>query len=389
MKVTLREKKLEHNRHSLYLDFYPPVTVDGRETRREFLRLYVFAKPKDEIEREHNKETRLLGKNIAAKRQLELQANPHGFISPRTRQRDFLNFFRDVMQKKTTGKSQSNLENWQCIEHYLTDYCGGKCTFAQINRAFVEGFRTYLLNCLPYKQKMTRLLNEKSRGKSKKEKLSPNSARSFFERFCAVVNEAHKQKLLSDNPTIDVDRIKAVTPHREFLLLEELRRLAATPCASVPDDLRRAALFSALTGLRHSDIETLLWGEVRHSKADGDFLYFDIEKTGEPSVLPISDEARELLGERGRADEKVFPALRYCTMTNIYIERWTRAAGIERRITFHAFRRTFATGQVTLGTDLYVVQRMLGHSDIRQTQIYAHLVDAKKREAAGKIRLKS
>ncbi len=226
-----------------------------------------------------------------------------------------------------------------------------------------------------------------SKSKSKKLTLSPNSAKTYFERFCSAVTEAHRRNFTTSNPTLGVESIKGTTPHREFLFLEELSVLAKTEC-DIPEDLRRAALFSALTGLRHSDIKNLTWANVRDNKREGCFLYLKIKKTGEQLILPISEEAREFLGKSGKPGERVFPDLEYETMTNIYIEKWTRAAGINRRITFHAFRRTFATGQITLGTDLYTVQKMLGHNDIRQTQIYAHLVDEKKREAANKITLK-
>ncbi len=77
MKVNLREKKLKNGKRSLYLDFYPPIIFDGKQTRREFLSLYVYEKPKTEGERDFNKETRSLAENLRSKRQLDLQANPH------------------------------------------------------------------------------------------------------------------------------------------------------------------------------------------------------------------------------------------------------------------------------------------------------------------------
>ncbi|GAB3987782.1 hypothetical protein GCM10028807_09020 [Spirosoma daeguense] len=76
MKVTLREKPIGSGRKSLYLDFYPPIShpETGKPTRREFLGLYVYDKPRLELERRHSKETRLLGENICAKRQLSTQS---------------------------------------------------------------------------------------------------------------------------------------------------------------------------------------------------------------------------------------------------------------------------------------------------------------------------
>ena len=383
--MNLREKEIKNGKRSLYLDFYPPIISGGKQTRREFLSLYVFEKPKTELEREHNKETRMLAENIRSKRQLDLQANPHGFISPRRKNADFLNFFRQIIAGKQS-LSPPTFRRWQAILRHLTDFSGGSCTFAQVDVRFVEDFRNYLSNCEAHKPK-NQGSKPSSSGAAKRPVLSPNTAKTYFERFASVVRRAREENYLSSDPTAKVAPIKGITPQREFLLLEELRALLQTPC-DIPDNLRRAALFSALTGLRHSDIRNLTWGNVRHDSANETTLHLKIKKTGEQLILPISAEARELLGESGRATEQVFKDLKYDWRTNDHIEQWTKAAGIARRVTFHAFRRSYATGLITGGVDLYTVQKMLGHGDIRQTQIYAHLVDEKKREAANKITLK-
>ncbi len=95
-KVFLREKKLKHGKRGLYLDYYPPIKnpETHKETRREHLRLYIFERPKTETEREHNKETKMLGDSIRSRRQLELQSGVYGFVSARTRQGAFLAFFK-------------------------------------------------------------------------------------------------------------------------------------------------------------------------------------------------------------------------------------------------------------------------------------------------------
>ncbi|MDQ3374784.1 MAG: site-specific integrase, partial [Acidobacteriota bacterium] len=281
MKVSLREKKLLHGKRSLYLDFYPPIIVDDKRTRREFLSLYVYEKPKTETEREHNKETRLLAENVRSKRQLDLQANPHGFISSRRRKGDFLAFFRELVALRRK-QSRSALETWQATFYYLEEFSGGHCTYAQIDREFVERFREYLLTCVPYKIRKSRSLPN-SKSKSKKLTLSPNSAKTYFERFCSAVTEAHRRNFTTSNPTLGVESIKGTTPHREFLFLEELSVLAKTEC-DIPEDLRRAALFSALTGLRHSDIKNLTWANIRDNKREGCFLYLKIKKTGEQLI---------------------------------------------------------------------------------------------------------
>jgi integrase len=74
-------------------------------------------------------------------------------------------------------------------------------------------------------------------------------------------------------------------------------------------------------------------------------------------------------------------------MTNAPLKKWLKDAGINKHITFHCFRHTFASLQVELGTDIYTVQDLLAHKNVSTTQIYARHNDPKKREAAQKIKL--
>ena len=116
-------------------------------------------------------------------------------------------------------------------------------------------------------------------------------------------------------------------------------------------------------------------------------LKFQQKKTGGMETLPISKQATDLMGERGEPTAKVFPNLRYSAYHNKHLYQWIGAAGITKNITFHCFRHTFATLQLLKGTDLYTVSKLLGHKDIKTTQIYAKIVDKMKREAVNKIKL--
>jgi integrase len=152
-------------------------------------------------------------------------------------------------------------------------------------------------------------------------------------------------------------------------------------------ELKRAALFSSLTGLRWSDVEKLVWSEVQHSEINGHFIRFTQKKTKGTETLPISEQAYQILGERGESGEKIFKGLKYSAWINLKLAQWVMKAGITKHITFHCFRHTFATLQLTMGTDIYTVSKMLGHRELRTTQIYAQIVDRKKVEAANRIKL--
>ncbi len=364
IKVFLRDKKLLHGKRGLYLDFYPPIIhpETQKQTRREHLRLYVFEKPKIETEKEHNKETRMLAENIRAQRQLEFQSGVYGFVSAQNKKKDFISYFKKLAESKLQG-SKSNYENWLSVLKYLKDFTNEVCRFGDINERFCLDFKDFLLS---------------------QKTISQNTASSYFDKFKVSVRSAFDDKLLSDNPAKRIKSIKPTETQREFLTLDELQKLAETPFQY--EDLRRAALFSALTGLRYSDIEKLIWSEIQHSKEQGFYIRFRQKKTKDTETLPISENAFELLNERSLPDEKVFKDLKYWQCA--YLDDWTTKAGIDRKITFHSFRHTFATLQLTLGSDIYTVSKMLGHKNLQTTQIYAKVIDEKKREAANKIKLK-
>ena len=75
-------------------------------------------------------------------------------------------------------------------------------------------------------------------------------------------------------------------------------------------------------------------------------------------------------------------------MINYPLKKWIKQAGITKHITFHCFRHSYAVIQISLGTDIYTVSKMLTHKNVSTTQIYADLVNSKKRETAEKISLK-
>jgi len=362
IKVFLREKKLKYGKLGLYLDFYPAIihTDTQKQTRREHLRLYIFDKPKTILERDHNKQTRILAENVRAQRQIELQEGVYGFISKRNKQSDFLAFFRQTVETKKRT-SLSNHYVWVSAYNHFEKYTNKSCRFGDVTETLCAGFKDYLVD-----------------------NFSINSAGTYFIKFKSVLNIAAEKKLFPFDPSAKLGGIKTEESQKEFLTLEELQKLSETPFKY--EDLRRAALFSALTGLRYSDIEKLTWHEVQHSESQGFYIRFAQQKTKQMETLPISEGAYSLLEGRGALTEKVFKKLKYAQTK--YLPIWTAKAGIDKDITFHSFRHTYATLQLTLGTDLYTVSKLLGHRDIKTTQIYAKIIDSKKRTAADLIKLK-
>lgn len=376
IKVKLREKKISGNRQSLYLDFYPaiPHPETGEPTRREFLGLYLYDKAKTPIDKQHNKETLQLAEQIRQKRENHLNKpeiyTGYELEQKRIKERgeqNFVAYFKTLANKRKA----SNHDNWVSAYNYLDTFTNGILKFANLNEKFCNEFKEYLLTT--------------KSNKSSKTTLAQNSAVSYFNKLKATLKQAYKDGYLQSDLNAKIEPIKQAETRRNFLTIEELNSLVKTECNNPL--LKRAALFSALTGLRFSDIQKLVWGEIHHSVENGYSIQFTQQKTKGVEVLPISEQAYSLLGEPKELTRKVFEGLTYSAYENKHLYQWIGAAGITKDITFHCFRHTFATLQLSKGTDIYTVSKMLGHRELKTTQIYAKIIDQTKREAADKIKL--
>ena len=365
MSVKVREKPLKDGRKSIYLDFYPAIKnpKTGKETRREFLSIYIYSKPKDIIEKEYNKEKRDTADAIRGLREIAIKNHEFGFIDKETAKGDFLKYFREVADTRDD-------KNWGIALKHFEKYTSGYCIVSDMNEKYCNGFKNYL--------KIAKNLNTGGT-------ISVNTALAYFGKFRALLKQAFHDKILNENLNDRIEGIKPEETRREFLTLDELRKLFETPCPI--QVLKDAAMFSALSGLRYSDIQKLTWSDVQLYDDGGSCIRFRQKKTKGEQTLPISTEAFELMGERRNPNDQVFNGFIY-SMTQIHLKRWLLLAGIYRNITFHSFRHTYATLQITLGTDIYTVSKMLGHKKIETTQIYAKIIDEKKREATNKIKLK-
>ena len=376
IKVKLRQKLISGNRQSLYLDFYPaiPHPETGEPTRREFLGLYLFDKAKTPIDKQHNKETLQLAEQIRQKRENHLN-KPEIYTGYEKEQlkikergeQNFVTYFKGLADKRKA----SNHDNWISAYNYLETFTNGNLKFADLNEKFCNDFKEYLLTT--------------KSNKSSKTTLSQNSAVSYFNKLKATLKQAFKDGYLLTDLNAKVEPIKQAETRRNFLTIEELNSLVKTECNNPL--LKRAAIFSALTGLRFSDIKNLVWGELEYIEGNGYFIQFKQQKTKGIETMPISEQAYSLLGERKEPADKVFEGLTYSAYENKHLYQWIGAAGITKDITFHCFRHTFATLQLSKGTDIYTVSKMLGHRELKTTQIYAKIIDQTKREAADKIKL--
>jgi integrase len=375
IKVKLRQKPISGNRQSLYLDYYPaiPNLETGKTTRREFLGLYIYNNAKPPLNKQHNQNTLQRAEQTRQKRDNELNKPEiySGYEKEQLKikergEKDFVEYFIKLSNKRKA----SNHDNWVSALKYLKDFTNGSLKFADLDEGFCESFKDYLLTTK----------NNKS-GKV----LAQNSAVSYFNKFKATLKQARKENYLTEDLNRKIKPIKEAETQRNFLTMEEVNQLVKTDCDK--PFLKRAALFSALTGLRFSDIKNLVWEQLEFIKGNGYFIRFRQQKSDGVETMPISEQAYNLLGERKEPSAKVIEGLKYTSYHSRHLAQWIAAAGITKKITFHCFRHTYATLQLSHGTDLYTVSKMLGHRDLKTTQIYAKIIDKTKRDAADRIKL--
>jgi integrase len=374
IKVTLRNKKISKDRHTLYLDFYPAITNPETEkkTRREFLGYYIYDNPKTPAEKQHNKKFMQLAEQIKVNRENEVnkpeiysELEREKLKTAQSRKGNFVEYFKSLADTYIS----STHDDWIIVYKYLNSYTGGNLPFSNLTEEFCLKFRESLLTTNRYKSDHP---------------LSPNTACTYFVKFKAAVKKAYKDGKLSADVAIDVPPIKLVESQRNFLTLDELKALAKTPC--IIPVIKQAALFSALTGIRYGDIKSLTWSQIERNN-DNYLVRFRQGKTKALLTLPISVETFSLLGEPQAPEEPVFPDLIVTSYYGKFLAQWIARAGITKNITFHCFRHTFATLQLSQGTDIYTVSKMLGHKNIKNTAIYTKVVDKLKEDAANRIKL--
>ena len=292
-------------------------------------------------------------------------------VQNQRQQIDFIEYFLKVSKDRHRNSSQSIIVNWNRVCELLKLYTNNQpLPFSQINLNKTEEFRRFMLTA--------------PCGGNKKGTVSHNTAARYYSIFKAGLKQAFIDGYLTVDILAKIKGIQYQESRREHLSVEKLNILAETPCDR--PILKRAALFSALTGVRHCDIQKLKWKEIQ-VVGEQVRLNFTQQKTKGVEYMPISEQAYELCGEPGKPEQLVFEDLPDPSWISGPLKRWIKSAGITRNITFHCFRHTYATLQLAGGTDIYTVSKMLGHTNVKTTQIYAKVVDEKKQKATKAIKI--
>ena len=369
--VRIREKNLKDGNRSLYLDIY----LNGAR-KKEGLKLYLVPEVNASAKLQ-NKNTWQLAEQIKAQRILDIQKV--GMVDWEKVRKIHITLLDYVDQHiaDTAGLSESSIQGRQSlrvrIKEHLHNINKVELPLCKVDREYCKDFIAFLKTCTYNKGK---------------KKLSATTQRHYVDYFCSIMEKALREGLVNQNPfklLEKKDKPQKDSAEREFLTIEELRKAMCTDCRY--PIVKNMFLFSCFTGLRYSDVVTLEWNHI-HQSPDGKSLYIEKNqvKTGNSVIVPLSNEALRWMPDREEGEELVFHGFHATTTTvENLVGEWMRDAGITKHITYHSSRHTAATTWLTLGANLYVVSKLLGHSSIRVTEVYAKIVDEKKIEATNLV----
>lgn len=304
---------------------------------------------------------------------------------------EYLQAFKE--EKARTGQSKSLAVTITNLIKYVADFTDGeKVLLTDVSKEWLEEFLMYLGKTNSFVRnrfkKGSNVENVTSNEKTNKP-LAKSTAKLYYNTFICALGAAESDGLIISPArrvkAEDKKVLKGDGKQREFLTAEELGRMEATFMRN--EETKRAFLFACYTGLRISDIISLTYGDIKQEQAaSGERIYVVrkvMTKTRRMVGVPLSQKALSYLPadfSQKSKETKVFN-LPTVGAVNDSLKTWAKDAKVDKVVTFHTSRHTFATLALTLGVDVFTTSKLLGHQNVRTTQIYAEVIDAKKEQA--------
>lgn len=360
-KVYLRGRALKTGNVSLYL--YSD--DDGKVYRQTIGETLV---PELSLEKKNkNKETIYRAKALADKRNTDLVFGLAGLPRKKETKMLLIDFIQILTDEAKNAGRKSRWYELQSLGRHVAQ-CNSKIRLSNADASFVRAF-------IRYTEKDAKDSHYKD-GNDGGKKLAENTRWTLCRNLKSVFSLAIKKKLITANPFAELESKeipKAQLDRRHYLDVEDVRKLMATDCRS--EAIKQTFLFCCFVGLRFGDVRSMTWKEVGHDD-NGLFVSTIQQKTKSSLKAYISKTAERFLPERNNAPEDAcvfnLPNNAYC---NKILKEWGKAAGVEKRLTFHVSRHTSATMLLNLDVPLEVVSKQLGHKKTATTEIYAKILN--------------
>jgi len=345
MPVYLRKRKNSDGSTSLFLDIWH----NGKRTY-EFLKECKLSNSRNPIAKQQDKKKIALAEQIKVKRALQLQSEEYD-ITPSFRQDiDFLAYFQAYLDKYKKKDSRLLIACFNKFKKFLEKKKIISLNAKQLNEAIVEDFKGYL-----------------------EESMNGETPANYFKKFKKVLKQALRDKIITSNPAAGLTAKRNEGVKKDILNFEEIQLLASTPANN--EEVKKAFLFSCLTGLRFCDISILKWESI-----NGQVMKIKQQKTSKDVTIILNDSALNLLGKPQKSAAIVFnlPTHTACLKG---LKSWCKAAGIQKHITWHCARHSFATNIIFYGSDVNSASSLLGHSSLAYTQRYLRIANELKEKA--------
>ena len=379
MKITIRTRTLKTGSRSIYLDFYEK----GRRWS-EYLNLFLV--PDDAPDaRRLNEAVMAKANEIKSKRMLGIDEDETGADNDNSRQlpkRVFADWLDSHIEgiRRNPSYSPSTYLSYRStvniIKEYLKHRRRPRFLMSGIDKKFVIGLLDFMKNI--YR-------NTKSPGNPRE--MSLHTLHLHQTTIVRMFNVAVREGVMDSNPFHALgrhERIAKQHSEREYLTKEELLALADAPATN--ETTRRAFLFCCFTGLRYSDVSSLTWRNIKQVDSGAVVSIQAMQKTGKQVTIPLNRSAMKWLPDRNgcKPGQKVFE-MTCLSACNRCLKKLAAAAGIKKNVSFHTSRHTFAVLALAAGGDLYTVGKLLGHTSINSTQVYADVVMETKIEAVSRV----
>jgi integrase len=264
------------------------------------------------------------------------------------------------------------MKNYYTTEKYLNKFLTQKprvndIYLKQLNYRFILDFEQFLRNYKPKKGRRT---------------LTNNGVMKHLERFKKMINLAVKLEWLVKNPFSQF-QLKFDKYDRQYLSERELKHIENTYFKSERlERVKDIFIFSCYTGLSYIDVKLLTLHQIVRGIDNNYWIYTKREKTNEVVKIPVLPKALVIIDKykviSKKIDSELLLPLYSNQKTNSYLKEIAKQCGIPKNITFHVARHTFATTVLlSNGVPIETVSKLLGHTKLSTTQIYARVLEHK------------
>lgn len=291
------------------------------------------------------------------------------------------------------GRSTHSKTAHVCLSEFITQFCSLRSSdlrISTIRRIYLPAFKSFQAICGNRALDSYTLRDVESYKSTRLTTCAPTTVNIEFRSLRAAFNLAVKWQLLQDNPFSKSRQIRIPERLPVYFSKEDFRKFITSVKEPILKDI---FLFAALTGLRLGEILSLNWDNVNLERrlivvANSDGF---CTKSGRCRIVPMNSPVLNILAQRA-ATRGLCPSVYHSEGTRLqhsYVQhkfkKYVRLAKLNEALRFHSLRHTFATWLVQGGVNIYEVQKLLGHSDVRTTEIYSHLSARELQDAVNKI----